>query len=112
MKLSPRGLLRLNLHNADVVAPPPLCSKGGEAEGREGGCPPTSCSLSLFADVSSMIQRGKLDIYSVWRDDRLQRNEGPHIDEDEFNSRFLSLMNSSSISDSPQIPAIPCEITS
>ena len=49
MKFSPRGLFRLNLHNADVVAPPRLGSEGGEIEELKGGCPPTSCSMSSFA---------------------------------------------------------------
>ena len=39
--------------NADVVAPPPLESEGGEMEKLKGGCPPTSCSESLVGESAA-----------------------------------------------------------
>ena len=45
--------LSLWVENADVVAPPPLVSEGGEVEELKGGCPPTSCSESSLGSSST-----------------------------------------------------------
>ena len=55
------------LSNADVVAPPPLGSDGGEIEELKGGCPPTSCSESSFdrreaEDVMRKTMEGLVDL--------------------------------------------------
>jgi len=43
----------ISFPNADVVAPPPLESEGGEMEKLKGGCPPTSCSESLVGESAA-----------------------------------------------------------